>query len=150
MILEPYSETDVATEEFVKVPITPEIPDLPVLDLTSSDWVQLLDGCSDDSALTACCPSVVKLRDVLTSILQQGGRTRPLSAEEVESLQTSITRVEAAHELSPIMQKVCKQIGYVRSETAFAEYVRERENIRQERLFVMQATLETLRSLNHT
>lgn len=81
------------------------------LDLTDQEWMQLLDGDCEDSQLQACCANISALRDVLVGIVRRG-RKEPLSSWEMQRLQQTMGWVADGHDLTPLLKKVCQQIGF--------------------------------------
>ena len=81
------------------------------LNLTDQEWVQLIDGQSEDSELPICCANISRLRDRFVSILR-GGRNNDIMDFELEHLKQELKWVADGHELTPLLQKVCEQIGF--------------------------------------
>lgn len=81
------------------------------LDLTDSEWIQLLDGQSDDSELQACCANISALRDVFVEIVRNG-RNSSLMNWTADDLKQKIKWVADGHDLTPVLQKVCAQINF--------------------------------------
>lgn len=81
------------------------------LNLTDSEWLQLLDGQSDDSELSACCANVSALRDVFFQIVREG-RNEEIMDWVVRDLKQKIKWVAGGHELTPLLRKICEQINF--------------------------------------
>jgi hypothetical protein len=79
--------------------------------LTDSEWIQLIDGDSDDTELQTCCANISALRDTFVGILRQG-RARKLCSWDRGMLIQKLTWVIDGHELTPLLRKVCEQIGF--------------------------------------
>ncbi|RLD04109.1 MAG: hypothetical protein DRI65_11365 [Chloroflexota bacterium] len=73
--------------------------------LTDTEWMSIIDRNRD--GLPICCANVSELRDIITRVAQDGGRLNGLSEPR---LREHIEAVEDAHDFSPVMLKVCKQL----------------------------------------
>ena len=81
------------------------------LTLTDSEWVQLLDGESDDSQLGKCCANISSLRDWFAQIIRDG-RNEPIMDWYLEKLKVRLKWVADGHDLTPLLQKVCDQLQF--------------------------------------
>lgn len=81
------------------------------LNLTDSEWISLLDGESDDSQLGTCCANISSLRDQFM-LLVRSGRNEEIMEWELTDLKRKIKWVADGHELSPLLIKICEQIGF--------------------------------------
>lgn len=81
--------------------------------LTDSEWISLIDGSDDHSGLPTCCANISALRFDLITIIRNG-RNNPLSNWEVEGLIQKLQWCYDGHDLEdlPVIQKICKQIGF--------------------------------------
>ena len=84
---------------------------MPSLQLTDSEWIQLLDGESDDSGLQSCCANISALRDVFVQIVR-AGRSNELMSWVLDDLKQKLKWVADGHELPPLLRKVCEQIQF--------------------------------------
>lgn len=81
------------------------------LSLTDKEWMQLLDGNCEYTQLQSCCANISALRDELGQIVREG-RTEPIMSFYLSSLKQKLMWVMDGHELSPLLKKVCDQIGF--------------------------------------
>ena len=80
------------------------------LTLTDSEWIQLIDGESDDSQLGICCANISALRDEFVSIIRYGRHS--ISDWSLSDLKQKLKWVADGHKLTPLLQKVCDQLDF--------------------------------------
>lgn len=82
------------------------------IDLTDTEWIQLIDGSSKGSKLNACCGPVSELRDEIIQIVRDG-RNRDRKEFELKFLYKALDNfIGSGHGLNPTLQKLCEQINY--------------------------------------
>lgn len=83
------------------------------LDLTDAEWVRLIDGDCEDSALPKCCANISELRSTLISICRDG-RNGEVMEYKIDRLKQHLKWVEDGHDLAdmPVIKKIMQQIGY--------------------------------------
>lgn len=83
------------------------------LNLTNDEWVQVLDGESDDSQLPKCCANVSELRDALMRVIRNG-RNTPINAFDMSRLKQTLGWVCSGHDMDqyPVIKKICEQIEF--------------------------------------
>lgn len=79
--------------------------------LTDSEWISLIDGDSEDSQLPRCCANISALRDELIHIIREG-RNEDIMDYRIQWLKDKLTWVADGHDLTPLLKKVCDQIGF--------------------------------------
>lgn len=79
--------------------------------LTDTEWILLLDGQDEDSELGSCCANISALRDVFVQLVRSG-RNSERQDWELRDLKQKIKWVSDGHELTPLLKKVCAQIGF--------------------------------------
>lgn len=81
--------------------------------LTDQEWIQLLDGNSDDSELPVCCANVSALRDVLGQVVRNG-RHHEIEVFTADNLRQKLKWVTDGHELTklPVLKKLAEQVGF--------------------------------------
>lgn len=74
--------------------------------LTDKEWMDIIDKNRD--GLPVCCANVSALRDVITDIAREGGEVSFFNRAELEK---TIHWVKEGHELPPLIEKICHQLG---------------------------------------
>jgi hypothetical protein len=79
------------------------------LDLTDSEWIRLIDGQSEDSALQSCCANISDLRDEIVQIVREG-RKSPVMPFRVAEIKEKFKHVLDNHSLSKTARKLKEQL----------------------------------------
>lgn len=77
------------------------------LSLTDGEWMRLIDGERDDSALPKCCANISALRDDLIGAARNGGRV-----DFVSSVTRTFEWCFPDHDVpDPLIEKIADQLG---------------------------------------
>ena len=74
--------------------------------LSDEEWMSIIDKYRD--GIPICCANISALRDTLTDIAREGGEIGLFVDVE---LKERIEWVKNGHDLTPIILKICKQLG---------------------------------------
>lgn len=78
--------------------------------LTDTEWMQLIDGNREDSSLPVCCANISALRDFVIDMARNGGEVNMFTEKQLEM---TLGWCVLGHDLGefPVLVKMCEQLG---------------------------------------